>query len=267
MDKSASGPGAKPAKKINWLSIFGIVVLVIIIIGVLLMVFIVKPGMKNPLVQSAMRLEPAIKEMETQTMSQLENQAAFATPAQLMTDPTGYDDRFVVTEGSVSGEESMGVSQNIALNVFEDKPYMGYVVDDGIVVLDISGTGPTLLDGSVIRAVGKLLVVRMEDIWALPIVGPNLEKEFAGVEGMSEQVIYLICNNIKVVSTPQRDVPEPPIADGTTPPADGTTPPADGTAPPADGAAPPADGTTPPAEGTTPPAEGETPPPAGEGGA
>jgi hypothetical protein len=259
MDKTASDKTAKkPAKKTPWLSIFGIIVLIIIIGVVLAVVFIVKPGMKNPLVTSATRLAPAITEMQTQTMSQLENQAAFVTPADLEADPTGYDDRYVATEGVVSGEESSGVSQNIALNMFENEPYKGYVVDDAIVVLDITGTGPTLSDGSVIRAVGKLFVVNIKDIWELPVVGPNLKKEFANVEGMSESVIFLICNGIKVVSTPPLKAPAaegaPPGAQGTpTGTAPGTTPPAAGTTPPAEGTTPPAGGTTPPA---TPPAQG-----------
>jgi hypothetical protein len=264
MDKTASEKTTKkPAKKSHWLSIFGIIVLVIIIlVGGWLLLFVAKPGMKNPIVQSAERLYPAIKEMQTQTSSQLESQAAFVTPADLEADPTGYDDRFVATEGVVSGEESSGVSQNIALNMFENEPYKGYVVDDAIVVLDITGTGPTLKDGSVIRAVGKLFVVNIEDIWKLPVVGPNLKKEFANVEGMSPTVIFLICNGIKVVSTPPL---VPPAPEGTPPGAQGkpaTTPSAAGTTPPATGTPPPAGGTTPPPAGGTPPTPPPPPPPA-----
>lgn len=259
MDKSANDKTAKkPAKKTPWLSIIGIIILIIIIIGVLALVIVVKPGMKNPIVTSAQRLYPAIKEMQTQTNSQLENQAEFRTPAELEADPTGYDDRFVATEGAVSGEESAGVSQNIALNMFENEPYKGYIVDDAIVVIDITGSGPTLKDGSIIRAVGKLFVVKIADIWKLPIIGPNLQKEFGNVEGMSDTVIFLICNGIKVVSTPQ-----PPPTNETAPPgAQGTPSSTAGGAPPATGTTPPAppEGTKPP-EGTTPPA---TPPKGGK---
>jgi hypothetical protein len=259
MDKPASAKA--PAKKSNWLTIFGILVLVIIVLGILAMVFIVKPGMKNPIVKQVIALEPELEAMKIMTQDQIQNQARMVTPADLDADPYPYGGMFVVTEGTVSQEESIGVNQNIALSVFEDYPVKGYVVDDSLVIIDVTGEGPELKDGSVIKGFGKLFVLRLDDVWALPVVGPNLKTEFGNVEGMADRVVFLLSKGVQVVSTPQA-APADAMA-----PAEGSTPPADGTVPPADGTAPPADAVVPPAEGTPPPpAEGGTTPPPAEGG-
>ena len=197
-------------KGINWLSIFGIVALVILVFIVIYAITIWNRAKENPIVQSAMRLEPAIAEMMDMTRSQIENEAAYVPSEQLGKDPTGFDDRYVMTDGAVSKEESIGVEQNMALNIYrDDESYKGYVIDDSVVVVDISGEGPDVAEGTTIMAYGRLFVLRISDIWELPIVGENLRTEFGDVEGMSETVVFLIAKDVEITGLPSDDGAEP----------------------------------------------------------
>lgn len=199
-------------KGINWLSIFGIVALVILVFIVIYAIMIWNKAKDNPIIQAAERLNAGIERMSDMTMSQIENEAAYVPAEQLGKDPTGFDDRFVMTDGSVSKEESIGVEQNIALNIYRDEEnYKGYVLDDAVVVVDISGEGPDVAEGATVMAYGMLFVLRIEDIWELPIIGPNLQTEFGDVEGMSETVVFLISTQVEEISPPSEPEETEPL--------------------------------------------------------
>jgi hypothetical protein len=188
---------------INWLTVFGLIVLILLICVVIVAIWIGRQGMRNPIVQSAMRLEPAIEQMKDMTQSQIEQQAAALPAAALGKDPYGFDDRFVVVEGTVSKEESIHVEQNMARNIFSETNYRAYILDEAVVVIDITGEGPDVSDGALIKGFGKVFVVNVKDIWELPVVGPNLEQEFGNVEGMADKVIFLISKGVQVVEEPE----------------------------------------------------------------
>lgn len=222
-----TNPKETAPKGINWLTVFGFLVLAILIVIVIWAVMLWNINKKNPIIADIIDLEPQLQEMMDKTLSQIENEGTFILAADLVADPTGLKDRFVITEGAVSKEESMGVSQNIAMNIFsENENYNGYVLDDALVVIDITGEGPQVEEGTMVKAYGKLFVLNIEDVWKLSYVGPNLKQEFAGVEGMSDEVVFLICKAVKVIASPIDDSEDTPAqgledADGEAAPVDG----------------------------------------------
>lgn len=278
MDTEPKKEAPKAAKKgINWLSIFGIVILVVLIAAIVWAMMIWNQGKDNRLIKAFMDIEPKLAEMDTLTQSQIENQGQPVTAADLAQDPTGYADVYVVVDGTVSAEESQVVDQNIARNVFTDTKFKAYILDDSVVMVDVTGTGPELPEGTVIRGYGVLLLVNIDDIWKLPVVGPNLKREFANVEGMSKQIVFFFSKGVKIMAParPKDELPPPGAKPEGEKPAGEAAPPAEGEA----ATPPPASGETkPPAEGegkggeTQPPAGGEgkggeeTPPPAPPGG-
>lgn len=196
-------------KGINWLSIFGIVALIILVFIVIYAIMIWNQAKESRIVQTALRLEPAIAEMMELTRAQIEEQAAYVPAEQLGADPWGLDDRYVMTDGAVSKEESIGVEQNMALNIYrENENYKGYVLDDAVVVVDITGEGPEVAEGTTVMAYGRLFVLRIEDIWELPVVGENLRQEFGDVEGTAEIVVFLIAKTVEVTALPSADEEE-----------------------------------------------------------
>jgi hypothetical protein len=266
MDATAKGDGSKaPRRGINWLSIIGIVILVLLIAGAVWLWWFYNASKSNRLIQAIADLAPALKDMENQTQSQIEQQAQSIEAADVGADPTGFSDRYYVIEGTVSAEESMAVDKEIALGIFSDTEFKGMILDQAVVLIDLLGTAPAPLpDGTVVRGYGRLFVLDIEDVWKLPVVGPNLKKEFGGVVGTMRNVPFFLSKGLKVISVPTKGGGGPPVPPGqaTKPGEPGaTTPPAAGgaAAPPAGGAAPPAGGATPPAGG------GETKPPAGGG--
>ena len=211
--KSEDKPtGEDKPKGINWLTIIGIVILIVLIGVVIAAAYIWNISKDNPIVQDVISMEPALKEMEQMTLAQIEEQAEYLQAEELAKDPYGYKDRYVIVEGTMSKEESIGVSQNIALNIFkEDENYKGYVLDNAIVAIDISGEGDDAPEGATVKAYGKLFVLNIDDIWKLPIVGPNLKQEFANVEGMSDKVVFVIASGVEVLPmvVPEPDEPLP----------------------------------------------------------
>jgi len=189
-------------KGVNWLGILGILVLVVLVVIVIWAMMLWNKAKDNPLVISMMRMEPALEEMQDMTQSQIDQQAAHLTAELLAKDPYGYIDRFVVIEGEVSGEETNNVNSNIVASCFSDSEYKAYVLDQAIVLVDLAGESVDVKDGTWIRGFGKVFVVRLEDIWDLPIIGKGLEQEYAGIEGMAEEAIFHLSKGIEIVELP-----------------------------------------------------------------
>ena len=194
---------------INWLGILGIIALVILIFVVIWAIMVWNQAKDNPLIVSLMRMEPALAEMQDLTQAQIEQQGAYLEAELLAKDPDGYVDRFVVVEGSVSAEESMNVNSAIASNLFTDSEYKAFVLDDAVVLVDITGEAPELKDGTAIKGFGKVFVVRMRDIWELPIIGKDLKTEFGDIEGMANKAIFVISKGIEITYVPEDIEPEP----------------------------------------------------------
>jgi hypothetical protein len=276
--QSTGDSGATPKKRTGF-TIFLYVLLALVIVGCLWALKLMKQVESNPTVREAVATyENLIKDMENLTQAQIEQQAEHISAVDLARSPETVKGRYVVVDGQIQGEESTMVDQNMSIpnmvveNLKTDTK--GYVLDDGTVLVDISGVpGEQLKGGDYVRGYGAVLVVSINDVFDFPIVGPDLKKEFSNGIEENAKVVFLISKGVRKITAEEM---APPVsgspvgmdgaapADGTAPPADGTAPPADGTTPPADGTAPPADGTTPPADGTTPPGEG-TPPPPGDG--
>ncbi|MCH7471993.1 hypothetical protein IIA79_03470 [bacterium] len=217
-EETGSQEAAAP-KGINWRTIFGLIFVALLIVLVFWLYGVWQVAKEIPLIQNVSRLQPAIDAMLDMTQAQIENQGQFAYAVDLGKDPTGYADTLMVVEGTVGMDETMSVSENIAGNIFSDTVYKGFVIDQAVVVIDITGEAPDLKDGTTIRGFGRLLVVRMEDIWALPIIGPDLEREFGGVDGLADSVVFLISKGIQVLDIPSDDKPPTPI-EGKEPPGE-----------------------------------------------
>jgi len=198
-------------KGINWLSLIGIIILIILIVIVLYFAWVGTVAMKNPLVQQFVEIEPAIVAMQDMTQAQIEDQAAHLDAVTLGDDPYGFGGRYVVVTGTVNKEESIHVEQNIARNVFGETNYKGFVLDNAVVLIDITGEAPDVVDGTLIKGFGKVFVLELEDLWDLPIVGKDLEQSFAGVEYMSDRVVFHISKGVEIVEAPAP--PEPTEAE------------------------------------------------------
>jgi len=206
-DKST---GEDKPRGINWLSILGIVVLIILIFLVIWAVMIMNITKDNPIAKDVISLQPQIEAMEQMTLSQIEDQAVQIDAEELAKDPYPYKNRFLIVTGSMSQEESIGVSENIALNIFSDNPlYKPYIMSDAVVTIDITGESESAPEGAALKAYGQLLILNINDVWKLPVVGANLKQEFGNVEGMAETVIFLICKAVTIEEMPAEMEEEP----------------------------------------------------------
>lgn len=209
--KSEDKPtGEDKPRGINWLSILGIVVLIILIFIVIWAVMIMNITKENPIAKDVISLQPQIEAMKDMTLSQIEEQAMVIDAEELAKDPYPYKNRYLIVEGSMSQEESIGVSENIARNIFSDNPlYKPYILSDAVVAIDITGQSESAPEGALLKAYGQLLILDIDDVWKLPVVGPNLKQEFGNVEGMSDKVIFLICKAVKIEEMPPAADEEP----------------------------------------------------------
>ncbi len=180
-------------KGINWLNVIGLVVLVLIVAAVIFLFPILKAAQENKVVIDVSGMQPWLAKMETMTKSQIANEAEHLTATDLLASPTGLEGRWVVTWGVVSAEESNMVAGNIARNVMSEKNYPAFILDDGLVFVDVTGEGElTVPDGTMITGYGKVFILRLEDVWSIPIVGPDLKKEFGNLEDMEQQVVFFL---------------------------------------------------------------------------
>jgi len=206
-NSAPSSPAAAAAPKGKGPSLITIVGLVglAVLIGVLIYAYPkLKAGMENPVVKNAVDIYPDVKAMADMTQSQISDQAEKYTAEELLRDPGGLSGRYVQVEGDVSRDESMMVAEQIAVNTFndEDRPTIkGCVLGDGLVFLDVTGELPDLAEGTRIRGFGKVLEVNVNDIFDLPWVGPDLEKEFGNLEG--EKVVMFLSKGYQPVAAAQ----------------------------------------------------------------
>jgi hypothetical protein len=201
---SPATPAAPAGKGPSLITVVGLIALAVLIVVLIYAYVNLKAGMNNPVVQDVIKISPAVKEMADMTQSQISEQAEKHTAEELMKDPSGLSGRYVQVEGDVSRDESMMVSEQIAVNAFsdEDRPGIkGCVLDDGLVFLDITGELPELSEGTRIRGFGKVLEVNVKDIFALPWVGPDLKKEFGNLEG--EKVVIFLSKGYQEVAPAQ----------------------------------------------------------------
>lgn len=209
MSDSTQGAPASPAPPKSSAKTIVLLVLLLILMGTVF--FYLMPQLnkakKNPIVQDAVSMYPQLKEMETLTQSQIEQQAEKVDAVELVKDPTGLKDRFVVTEGDVNRDESSMVSENLAMNAWtgDSDKYKGCIIGDGLVVIDLSGEMEDYKEGTRIRCFGKVLPIKLQDVYDLPWVGPDLKKEFGNIEGMDEQVVFFFTKGAQLVAMPQTE--------------------------------------------------------------
>jgi hypothetical protein len=283
---AGSAGEATPPRKRGGFTIFLYIVLVLAIVLCIWALGVKKKFENNPTVKTAIQTyENLIDPMKDKTQAQIEAEGEHIAASDLAAEPETVSGRYVVVDGEVQSEETSMVATNMEIpNMVKENlqgDTKGYILDDGIVLVDISGegTGQSFKGGEYLRGYGAVLVVSIADVFELPFIGPDLKKDFGDVKDTAEKVVFVFSKGVKQITAdeakqpgamgaPAGATPSSPTSDGA-PPAEGTAPPA---TPPAGGppsgetppAAPP-DGETPPA---TPPGEGETPPatPPGDGG-
>lgn len=153
----------------------------------------------NKLIQQAERLYDGVKEMEPLTLAQISQQAHHTTAAELVTSPHGLDDRYVVLDGTVSKEQSIAISANMASEVFDAQNYTSYVLDDELVFVDISGEPSHYGDGERIQGHGKVFVLRVGDLFNLPILGEDLQREFGSSLDENDEVVFFLSKGVELL--------------------------------------------------------------------
>lgn len=203
------------SKGINWLNVIGLVIL-ILVIGLVVVLFPILKGMQeNKIVQDVSGMQPWLTTMETMTKAQIANEAQHTAAKDLLASPTGLEGRWVVTWGTVCADESNAVAGNIARNVMSEKNYPAFILDDGLVFVDITGEGElSVPDETIITGYGKVFVLQLKDVWAIPIVGPDLQKDFGNLKDTEQQVVFFLSKGY--------DIGEPgPIGELITTPGEG----------------------------------------------
>jgi len=161
---------------------------------------------ENKLIQQAERLYEGVRAMDDMTLAQISNQAHHITAADLIDSPHGLDDRFVVLDGFVCKEQSIAVSTNMASEVFDGENYTSYVLDDQVVFVDISGGKQQFADGDHIQGHGKVFVLRVGDLFNVPVLGEDLQREFGGSLDENEEVIFFLSKGVEQLDVPQTEV-------------------------------------------------------------
>lgn len=202
----------------NWPVCGGITCAVLIILCVVIaLIPLIWPMMlwnqakDNPLASSNRQIELAFDEFQDMTQSQINELATHLTAQSLAKDPYGYAGQLVVVEGKVGSNEGNNVNAYVVASSFSDSGYSAYVLDEAVVLVDISGENQDVKYGTTIRGFGMVFVVRLEDVWDLPFVGVHQEPEYVNVEGGAEEVVFHISKGIEVVYDQDATKEEAPL--------------------------------------------------------
>jgi hypothetical protein len=160
---------------------------------------------ENRLIQKAERLYEGVQGMEELTLAQISQQAHHTTAARLIESPNGLDDRFVVLDGNVCKEESIAISANMANEIFRGQNYTTYVLDDQVVFVDISGESTQFAEGDHVQGHGKVFVLRIGDLFGVPILGEDLQREFGDSLNEDDQVIFFLSKGVQLLDQPQME--------------------------------------------------------------
>ena len=202
-DNADINTNASKPERIRW---WRPVLLALFIGGGILGSMLLHEFRENKLIQQAERLYEGVKAMDELTLAQISEQAHHTSAADLIASPHGLDDRFVVLDGFVSKEQSIAVSTNMASEVFDGENYSSYVLDDQVVFVDISGGKKQFSDGDHIQGHGKVFVLRVGDLFNVPVLGEDLQKEFGGSLDENEEVIFFLSKGAEQLDVPKTEV-------------------------------------------------------------
>jgi hypothetical protein len=207
-DEKATKTEEKKQGGSRWLSYFGIAALILLVIVVIWAMATVNKAKQNPMIQTAIEMMDWVEKMDEMSQSQIDQQAQHVTAVDLANDPEGYGGWWTI-DGHVSREESQHITAQIAGSIMSDENYGAYLLDDGVVLVDISGENVEVPDGAYIKGFGKPATLYIDDVWELPIIGPDLEQEYSNVQGMEDHVVFFISKGIEILEIPEQDKPEP----------------------------------------------------------
>ena len=160
---------------------------------------------ENRLIQKAERLYEGVQAMQDMTLSQIAGQAHHTTAAELIASPTGLDDRFVVLDGSVCKEQSIAISTNMASEIFRGQNYTSYVLDDEVVFVDITGDASQMKEGDHVQGHGKVFLLRIGDLFNVPILGEDLQREFGDSLNEDDEVIFFLSKGVQLLDQPRQE--------------------------------------------------------------
>jgi hypothetical protein len=223
-DKQASATSPAPRKSSGLVTFLWI--LVILSIGVAIYGYNVKNKVENlPTIKQLLTKVPQLKDLDTMTQSQIEQQGEPINAVDLAADPETVQGRYVVVDGTVQAAESSMADENLAAADFSsdafsgDKAgsYKGYVLEDGVVLVDISTdtNKKPIPGGTPVRGFGMVVIVNISDIWDLPFVGKDLKNQFGNIKNSAKQVVFVFSQGVKEIKMEEMTPPKgAPMSDG-----------------------------------------------------
>ncbi|MCB1215970.1 hypothetical protein KDL44_01155 [bacterium] len=205
MDQSVNSDNAATGAKQGGFKLWRAVIVALLIGGGIIGSMLLREFRENKLIQQAERLYEGVKAMDELTLAQISQQAHHTSAHELLESPHGLDDRFVVLDGTVSKEQSIAVSSNMASEVFNGEDYCSYVLDDQLVFVDISGGRSNFGEGDHIQGHGKVFVLRVGDLFNLPVLGEDLQKEFGSSLNEEDEVVFFLSKGVEQLDVPKQD--------------------------------------------------------------
>ena len=162
-------PPAKPKKGFNWLMCCGITCGCLVIIAIIGGIGVWMVG-KN-FAEWGQSFDAAAEEVNNTPAEQIRAGATIVDSRVLGDNPESYADQWVAIEGVIAGDVSAGTSFN--MGQYGTQNSTTYVLEGGVIVLDLSQSPQVGYSGDMIRAYGKAMVFDMSN---MPLFGGFMEK-------------------------------------------------------------------------------------------
>jgi hypothetical protein len=198
-------PPAKPKKGFNWLMCCGITCGCLLIIGIIGGIGAVMVG-KN-FAEWGRSFDATAEDVNNTDPAQIRAEATVVDSRVLGQNPESYDGQWIAVEGVITGDVSSGTSFN--MGQYGTQNSTTYVLEGGVLVLDLSQMPQVGYNGDMIRAYGKAVAF---DMTKMPLFGKFMEqamKEAAKndptLKDVPVKMLLFYTRDVELVSSGQAD--------------------------------------------------------------
>ena len=179
-------PPPPQGKGFNWLACCGITCLVLLIIGGV--VGYCGYRFAQPFLNIGMQMVQVAETVEATDIATIKAEAMETDAEALAANPTVYKGKWLAIEGVITSQSGPMADMQGAFNAEDATPY---ILENSVMVLDITKQAPVGGVGDRVRAYGQCMVWDLMELEKLPFVGKQIAEEMANEPALQGRTMMI----------------------------------------------------------------------------